>query len=138
MRSDGQTRATLCAPVADDPSACAGAHPEPKPVRLGPTPVVGLVGPLRHDFSRSSALVSAVCMATTSGQSGHLDRSAVTSTGRIGSLSDLEYPRLRCHRSNAPVVRRRPGSMLDRTGSQRSRKRSGSAQSAPVDPPDRT
>lgn len=47
-RSGSETVAALAAARRKDGAAGAGAHPKPKAMSLGPTPVVGLEGTLRH------------------------------------------------------------------------------------------
>lgn len=51
-RSGSDTSAALTAARRKDGTASASAHPEPKPVGLGPTPVVGLERTLGHEGLR--------------------------------------------------------------------------------------
>jgi hypothetical protein len=45
-RSGGEGAPTLAPPSGEDGAAGSGSHTDPKPVRLVPLPVVGLIGPL--------------------------------------------------------------------------------------------
>ncbi len=108
--SDGEALAPLAPSSSEDGAASTGPHPQPEPVRLVASPVVGLECALHRESPGSLRKIAGAGCSTTPSTRGAAHASSVTL--RL-SVSIRRSPRER-HRDRSTV---RAGRSLGQTGS---------------------